>query len=68
MAEPEYGPGQCDSKTCGLRFFTTKIQIPEIKLERRRQNGKGKKKGKVKKRKKSPIYINENIKRRHTNR
>lgn len=46
MAEPEYGPGQWDSKTCGLRFFTAKIQITEIKLERRRQNGKEKKKGK----------------------
>ena len=43
MAESEYGPGLSDCRTCALRFLLPKLWMMETKLQRKRQNGKGKK-------------------------
>lgn len=48
MAESEYGPGLSDCRTCALRFLLPKLWMTEMKLQRKRQNGKGKKGKKAK--------------------
>ena len=50
MAESEHGPGLSDCRTCALRFLLPKLWMTEMKLQRKRQNGKGKKERRKKKR------------------